>query len=201
MLRSALFVAVLAFIAGSAQAVEAGYSLTHSRERTDKVASVRGFEGRINFGAGNTRYSGDRWSLAIGYVPRRRTNGDHWIPLPTEDTDYGHTDHVESYSYVNFSHRWYTRPSRFQKLPQLRIFVGTGVAWRDAHTCVDRGICWQGTPFVSNRWAFHQTFGFKWRERLEVALEHDSTGKLSRLNIGDDVFRLTLYPMIGRRSR
>lgn len=182
---------------------EAGYSLIHQRARANTAEAARGFEGRLNFGGGQSeRYSGDRWSLAIGYVNPRATDTDHLVDTP--EGCCGYADDVDSYSYASFSHRWYTRAARFKAAPELRFFVGTGVSWRDAETCVlmarkrHRVQCWDGTVDVSSRWAFHQTAGLKWRERLELAYEHDSTGGVSAVNRGDDRLRLSLFVLIGQ---
>lgn len=201
----ALVYVISSFFAENVLAAEAGYSLLHQRQRAMLAESSRGVEGRINFGGSVTdRYSGDRWSLAIGAVSPRRTIVDNWIPEP--EGGWILTDKLDSYYYINFSHRWYTRRNRFEHAPQLRFFVGTGVAYRNATTCgvlsrirPSEEWCYDGTAYVSSNWAFHQTFGFKWRERLELAFEHDSTGKISGINLGDDIIRLTLYPIIGRK--
>lgn len=200
-----VFAAILAafFCPPAAFATEVGYSLVHQRARPDTAEAARGFEGRLNFGGGETgRYSGDRWSLAIGYVNPRATDTDHYVDTP--EGCCGYVDDVDGYAYANFAHRWYTRPGRFRAAPQLRFFIGTGVSWRDAETCVlmprkrHRDLCWDGTVDVSSRWAFHQTAGLKWRERLELAYEHDSTGGIAAVNRGDDVLRLSLFVLIGR---
>lgn len=183
-------------VSSSVMAAEAGYSLLDQRTHDNIAESTRGVEGRINFGGNSERYSGDRWSLGIGYLKSRETD-DGVIPGP--DGILLTADRIPAWWYINFSHRWYTKPARFKWAPKLRLFVGTGVAYRDVETCAldawgsGDEVCWDGTAEVSSPWAFHQTFGLKWRERVELAWEHDSTGRFSEVNLGDDVIRFTIY--------
>ena len=204
MIGALAIMAWLSFV-NAAAAAEYGYSILEHRGHSDIEDAGRGFEGRINFGGSGERYSGDRWTLAVGHVNSRLPDTDNWIDTPNGCCAY--IEKIDDYQFINFTHRWYTRQGRFRRAPRLRFFVGTGVSWRNAETCVsvrpgDPEQCWDGTPSVSNRWAFHQSAGFKWREILEVAWEHDSTGRLSAINHGDDVIRFTLFAMfLGKNAR
>ncbi len=199
------WITVSLLLSSAASAGEYGYSLLDQRSQSEISQSARGLEGRINFGGNTDHYSGDRWSLALGIVKAREPDGDGWIDTPAGCC--GYSERIDSYSYMSFTLRWFTRYGRFSVAPRLRFFVGTGVAWRNAETCVseragDPERCFSGTPAVSSKWTFHQSFGFKWREIVEVAWEHDSTGRISDLNHGDDVIRFTLFPLfLGNNAR
>lgn len=178
--------ALLMFLSFPAGAWEAGYSVLHHRARDNTSDAARGFDFRVNFGGEH----GDRWSIAAGAIKARGTGPkDDWI-----DTPFGccaQTDTLPKMRFVSAVHRWYTQPWH-----GLRFWAGTGLAYRDVKTCTEphkrRGIpalCWRGSAEVSSAWAFHQSFGVKWRA-LELSYEHDSTARISTLNLGEDVFRL-----------
>lgn len=199
-MRAVLLLFVLAPIPAPAQ--ELGYALLHFASQEETTASARGVGARINFGGGHEgdRYSGDRWSLTAMWMQERESHGDGWIEVPGSGC-CGRLESAKGFESLSFSHRWYTKRERFKWAPQLRLFVGTGVERRNARTCISEPAagCFGGTPGVSSNWCFHQTAGFKWRERLELSVEHCSTGRVSSLNTGDNVYWFTLFPVLGRR--
>lgn len=198
-----LTVALLLFVL-PVNAAELGYSLIHHRGRTDIQESARGFEFRFNVGGdvNPERYSGDRWSFALGMVQGRETTGDQWIATPAGCCAF--TEEIDSFPYFSVVHRWYTKHGRFEWAPRLRLFIGTGAAWRGAETCVrahsraTEEHCWQGTPEVSEQFVFQQSLGIKWREKIEIAIEHGSTGRLSALNLGEDMLRFSIMAFLSK---
>lgn len=212
-----LFLSLASF---SASAVELGYGINHTLERSDCCTSARGLDLKVNWGGNNSkspRYSGDRWSISVGHAGARRSD-DGWIGFPLRDADsLLRTDDLDGYEYITFTHRWYTDNGFLKRLPQVRFFVATGFTINNAEVCgefwyneqpgsyydkkygdkwgkpnVHPEYCYNGTVEVSSNYAFVQEFGFKWRERVELIIRHDSTAKLSEINLGDNMILFTI---------
>lgn len=208
--------AALLFIV-DAQAAELGYGLVDQWARVGCCESARGIDLRLHFGgdhATSDRYDGDRFALSLSYVnPKRAHNG----------AAYGWTDYhghpfqanaLPSQTQLSIVHRWYTAPGAMTFLPKLRLYVGSGLAWRRVETCgtelldgwgsaKDRRVqtCFKGTALVSSNWCFAQSFGAKWREHLELAYDHCSTGGFSGRNRGENLWRFSLLGEFGKKDK
>lgn len=195
------FIVFAGVFCAPAGAWEIGVGVQHHDDRSNTAESARGVELRVGFGGVGDRYQDDRWQVAIGRINARGTGPiDDWI-----DTPFGCcalASELPPMHYANVSHRWYTLPRR-----QFRAFAAVGLAYRDVNTCVThpnpkheslKAFCWEGSAEVSSDWAFHLSFGFRWAEAIELAYDHNSTARISTINKGEDMLRLSFLAQFGR---
>ena len=170
--------ALLLLLPSFAHALELGYSLL-ATDGGSAFKDGRGLDLRVAFGDNGPRYSGDRWVATIGHI-NARENPTGWVG------DQYPIDKSPGYEFFTFVHRWYTKGTN------VRFFAGTGIGYRNVET---NG--YKGDYFIGSQWAFAQSLGFKWREHIEVAYDHLSTGRLVSPNIGEDYLRFSIIATFG----
>lgn len=175
--------AAILLLPAQAFASEIGYGIAH-QTHADPVPTVdSGLEFRALFGGER----GQKWSIWFGFQPERLTREGvaYGVPL----------DKMPGYSYVAGLRRF-----NLHLDGPVTLFAGTGLGYRGLTTCLPDGItCFSGDPFVSSRWAFTQELGFKWKA-VELSLGHFSTGGISHLNHGVNLFRFTLFHHFGGKQ-
>lgn len=176
-------------IAALAVSFSLGYGIANQIP-TEYVPSMRGgLELRALFGGDD----GDKWSVWLGAQSAKHTREGWAFKL--------HIDDMPAYGYVAGLRRFNLRRGN------VTWFAGTGIGYRSIETCLADGYvlssskshCFRGDAFISSDWAFAQELGMKWKV-VELSLGHFSTGGITEINHGVNMFRFTIFGKVARHE-